>query len=428
MIGSLLWLTACVDRLPDGSLANQPLPGAESEQRAQNDDDQVGSRCSTPLCGPNDRGKLLSTKSYHHYSKQSLQKHYDDWVDLYASLGYIEDTVDPGVVNGADTFVVDYCTVDFDGSPIVGSGLMGIPSGFNRVPTVMYSHGTAVTRFDTPSNQDINQTFDGPTGLAVFAGHGFIYLAPDLTGFGDSTTPRHRYFNADTEAKSTLDMYTAVQYSLLYWLRANGKLFNYGYSQGGHTALAFGEEAEASGVTITATSIGGAVVNVDDWYNDFLLHVEDNSYLNVYPSYLLVAYDDVYGDVYGNLSDTFQSPFNSTILGIFDMNHTYDAVIAALPGSQAELLTPTFYASVQDENSPMRTHLRENSVEDTCLSGPIQWYHMIDDDEVPYDEAVTESGILSGCNDVDFIPWSDTNHLNTWHQTMPLARDYFTSF
>jgi len=435
-IGSLLWFAGCVERLPSEDVAPQALPGDDVEELARSTCNNGGgdgsdqnnyNGYSKPKCGANSRGQLLSVGTLHHYSKSSLKKHYDDWVDLYASLGYIEDTVDPGVVNGADTFVVDYCTVDFNGTPIVASGLMGIPSGFNRVPTVMYSHGTAVTRIDTPSNSDINDTFDGPTGLAVFAGHGFIYLAPDLTGFWDSTAPRHRYFHADTEAKSTLDMYTAANHFLLYQLRANGTLFNYGYSQGGHTALAFAGQAEAAGVTIKATSIGGAVVNVEDWY-DFLLGVEDDSYLNVYPTYLLVAYDDVYGDVFGNLSDTFQAPFNSSILTTFDMNHTYDQVIAALPGSQAELLTPTFYASLQDTNAPMRVHLRENSLESTCLDGPIQWYHMIDDNEVPYSDAVNESAVLSGCNDVDFIPWNDTDHLNTWHQTMPLARDYFASF
>jgi len=430
MISSFLWLSACVDRLPDGGLATRPLQGPGIEDLARSDGDTHSSLfCNNnPPCGANDRGKLLSLSDFHHYSKQSLKKHYDDWVDLYASLGYVEDTVDPEVINGADTFVVDYCTVDFDGTPIVGSGLMGIPSGFNRVPTVMYSHGTSATRTDTPSDQDIFETFDGPTALAVWAGHGYIYLAPDLTGFWDSTAPRHRYFNADTEAKSTLDMYTAANHYWGYWLRANGKLFNYGYSQGGHTALAFATEAEASGVNVTATSVGGAVVSVESWYYDFLLGVQDNSYLNVYPTYLLSSYQDVYGDVWTDPASTFQSPFDTIVPGLFDTNHSYVDVIAALPGSQAELLTPDFYSSLLADDSPMRRHLQENSVEDTCLQGPIQWYHMIDDDEVPDTEANVEADILSQCNDLDYIPYDDGNHLNTWHQTMPLARDYFDTF
>jgi pimeloyl-ACP methyl ester carboxylesterase len=370
---------------------------------------------------------LLSVRPLHRYSELALLEYWESWLNGLAALGYIEDTVAPEIENGAETFEVTYCTVDFDGTPIVGSGMLAMPTTPNDVPTVMYSHGTAVTRLDTPSNPDVDVVFDGPTGMVTFAGHGYIYLAPDLTGFGASTARRHRYVHADTVAKSTLDMLTAVERYEPYRRLSDGRLFNTGYSQGGHTALAFAAEAEAAGVEIVATSIGGAVTDPDRWFS-WAMDEVDNSYLQVYPAYLLVSYNDVYGDVYGHPSAAFANPFDATIELLFDMNHTYEEVIAGLPGSTAELLTPAFFDEVHNPCSSFRRHLRENAVDDVCLRSPVRIFHMVDDEEVPHSLATKALEGLSACTDVELIDWIGTDHLNTWHETLPEMREWFDTF
>lgn len=420
----LVCIAGCFDPIDPPELAPRDPASAESRDPVEHGRRH---RPRPPSCGPSSRGRLLSVTDFHHYSPTSLGNYWDSWLVGLAALGWIDDTVDPDIQNGANTFKVAYCTVDFDGTPIVASGMLAFPITFRRSPTVMYSHGTAVTRIDTPSNRDVDDVFDGPSAMVIFAGGGYIWLAPDLTGFGDSSTPRHRYFHADTEGKSSLDMLTAVESFWLYRLRSDGRVFNYGYSQGGHTALAFAREAGASGVRVEATWIGGAVVNVEGWY-DFLIQQVGNSYFNVYPTYLLLAYEDVYGDVYGSLTETFQPTFAGTILETYDMNHTYVEVIEALPESHAELVTPDFFASIHEPDAPIRVHLRENSLEDVCLDGPIRWYHMVDDDEVPDDLADESAAVLAGCNDIELIPWTAGDHLNTWHQTLPEARAYFDTF
>jgi pimeloyl-ACP methyl ester carboxylesterase len=263
--------------------------------------------------------------------------------------------------------------------------------------------------------------------MVIFAGHGYIFLAPDLTGFGASTAPRHRYLHADTEAKSTLDMWIAVQQYELYRHRSDGRLFNTGYSQGGHTALAFAAAAKAAGVEITATSVGGAVSEPDAWFAWGIEQV-DSSYLQVYPADLLLSYNDVYGDVYRDPAAAFASPFDVELEQLFDMNHTYDRVVAGLPGSTAELTTPAFFAAIHDPSSPIRVHLRENAVDDVCLDHPIRMFHMIDDDEVPYEISLDALARLAACNEVELIDWIGTDHLNTWHQTLPEVRKWFDSF
>ena len=122
------------------------------------------------------------------------------------------------------------------------------------------------------------------------------------------------------------------------------------------------------------------------------------------------------------------TPFDVELDQLFDMNHTYDQVVAGLPGSTAELTTPAFFAAIHDPNSPIRVHLRENAVDDVCLDHPIRMFHMIDADEVPYEIALDALARLSTCNEVELIDWIGTDHLNTWHQTLPEVRSWFDSF
>jgi pimeloyl-ACP methyl ester carboxylesterase len=412
------WLWGHVDRPP-------PVEPTQRDSSSRTHADRH--RLPTPTCGANSRGELLSVRLIQHYDQQSLGIYWDSWLNGLAALGYVEDTVDPEIQNGASSFKVTYCTVDFDGAPIVGSGMLAMPSTWGTAPTVMYSHGTAVTRFDTPSNPDVDAVFDGPTGMVIFAGHGYIYLAPDLTGFGDSSASRHRYLHSDTEAKSSLDMLTAVDDYWPYALKADGRLFNAGYSAGGHSALAFAAAAEEAGVEIEATSVGGAVVNPDEWF-EWCIEQVDNSYLQVYPAALLISYDAVYGDAYDDPSDTFAAPFDVMLDELFDMTHTYEEVIKEMPGSTAELLTRTFFEEIHDADSAIRVHLRENALEDVCLDSPIRMLHMIGDDEVPYELAVDALAQLGICNDVELVNWIGTDHLNTWHQTLPEVRSWFDTF
>lgn len=420
---ALLWLAGC------GGGSDPLVDMADRDRALRCDDDDSSSEepPAGPVCEEGSRGELVSVQFVASYpSKKKLEKYWDSWLNGFMALGYIDDTVEPGIENGVDTFVVEYCTVDFDGSPILASGMLASPRTFWTAPTVVYSHGTSVTRVDTPSNPNVDEVFDGPTPMVVFAGAGYLYLAPDLTGFGSSEAPRHRYFHAETEAASTLDLVRAMESWWPYTLKADGRLFNMGFSQGGHTALAFAEAAEAEGYTFEATAVVGAVGDPEAWF-DWLLDQVDNSYLQLYTGDLSVSYDDVY-DLYADPAEAYVAPYDTTIDGLYDMSLLFADVALALPGSAAELMTPEFYAAAQDPAADFRTHLAENRVDDLCSSAPIRMYHSVDDGEVPYDLGVASADALATCNDVELVDWFGLDHLNTWHEVLPAARDWFDTF
>jgi pimeloyl-ACP methyl ester carboxylesterase len=222
----------------------------------------------------------------------------------------------------------------------------------------------------------------------VFAGAGFVFVAPDYPGFGDSTVPRHRYFDAQAEARSAVDLLTASQ-RVLHRLRVkqSAELFTFGFSQGGHAALALHRLLERRHVDVTATASVGGVYDVEHW---FLAMPEDETTvtLPLYVSYLLLAYDDIY-DVYGEPSEVFREQYAQTVPGLFDMQQYWDDVLAGLPPTSRELLPQSYFDAVRGNPvDPMRVRLRQNAVDRWGPDAPIRIYHSPTDEEVFYEDAL----------------------------------------
>ena len=285
---------------------------------------------------------------------------------------------------GFDSYKVTYCTDDavlpgqsFARTTTV-TGMVSVPRKSGPLPTVAYVHGTSISFYDAPSNPntfgDFNprgESFEGPPSTAVFAGNGFIYVAPDYLGLGDSTVPRHRYFHAATEASSAIDLLAAAQKVLAdLKARQNGKLFVFGFSQGGHSALALHRELERMHVKVEGTATVGGVFDVERW---FLTSLENETTLfqALYPTYLLLAFDDIY-DVYESTAGVFRRRYAAIVEDRFDMRHFFDDVAAELPPPARDLLKPSYYAQVTtNRDDPMRVRLRENTVDRWRPEAPV---------------------------------------------------------
>jgi pimeloyl-ACP methyl ester carboxylesterase len=273
--------------------------------------------------------------------------------------------------------------------PTAATGNVSVPRKAGPLSTVAYLHGTSVSFYDAPSNPNVfgefsenGESFDGPPSSAVFAGAGFIYIAPDYLGLGDSTVPRHRYFHAATEASSAADLLVASRGVLATLrVRRTGELFTFGFSQGGHAALA-----------------------------------------------LLLAYDDIY-DVFDRLSDVFRQPYASTVPGLFDMQHFFDDVLAGMPPTSRELLTASFFRDVSSNpDHPLRVRLRQNAVDRWRPEAPIRVYHSPVDEEVPFEEVLVSVERLQrrgADTSVRRLPGLD--HVNSWVRAMPRAARYFST-
>ncbi len=241
-----------------------------------------------------------------------MRAYFDEWIAFYQDFYQFPPDIPVRFDYGFDSYKVTYCTVDAvlpgqsTARPTIATGMVSVPRKSGRLSTVAYLHGTSVSFYDAVSNPNIfgefnesGESFDGPPSNSVFAGAGFIYIAPDYLGLGDSTVPRHRYFHAATEASSAVDLLAASRRVLAsLHVKQNDELFTFGFSQGGHSALALHRELQNAHVDVTGTATVGGVFDVEQWFLASLAN-ETTVTVPLYVSYILLAYDDVY-NVYGN--------------------------------------------------------------------------------------------------------------------------------
>ncbi len=395
---------------------------------------------SSQSCQHGDRGRLLHFERVaSRPTKADARAYFDEWAEFYRGFYGFPPNLPADIDYGFDTYKVTYCTIDAvlpgrsSAEPTVATGNVSVPRKTGRLATVLYLHGTSVSFYDAPSNPNIfgdfspnGESFDGPPSSAIFAGGGFIYIAPDYLGLGDSTVPRHRYFHASTEASSAFDLLAASR-DVLGRLRVpqSAELFTFGFSQGGHAGLAVHRDLQNAGVDVTASATVGGVFDIERF---FLLGLANETTITVplYVSYILLAYDDLY-DVFDDPSDVFRPRYASTVPGLFDMQHFFDDVLAELAPTARALLKPSYYENVSDDASdPLRVRLRENAVDRWRPQSPIRVYHSVDDEEVSYQAAlVSVERLRNRGADVTVRTLSGVDHVTSWVLAMPRAVSYF---
>jgi pimeloyl-ACP methyl ester carboxylesterase len=128
-----------------------------------------------------------------------------------------------------------------EGKPALVSGLVYAPT--RRAPSggrpvLSWAHETTGIADDcAPSYQDKSTLSD--KDLKLFLDEGYVVTATDYEGLG--TRGPHPYLVARSEARSVLDAVRVAR--ALPETRAGSRFAVYGYSQGGHAALAAAQEA-----------------------------------------------------------------------------------------------------------------------------------------------------------------------------------------
>ena len=132
---------------------------------------------------------------------------------------------------GYDVEVVklSYSTSLEDGRSVQASGIVAIPKDkVGASPLLSYQHATLFKDTAVPSNDPL---FDKTPILAASAG--FVAVAPDYIGYGDSKSLTHPYIQAVPSANSVVDLIRAAKaYLEQRDIALNEQLFLVGYSEG----------------------------------------------------------------------------------------------------------------------------------------------------------------------------------------------------
>lgn len=107
-----------------------------------------------------------------------------------------------------DLYRLTYITLDKQANLVEATGLLTLPRTQAPIGLLSWQHGTAVTRALVPSAPTPDE---GVLASIVFAGHGYILLAPDYVGLGGSDTA-HPYYHAETSSANIRDLITAASH------------------------------------------------------------------------------------------------------------------------------------------------------------------------------------------------------------------------
>ncbi|HLF35056.1 MAG TPA: prolyl oligopeptidase family serine peptidase, partial [Cyclobacteriaceae bacterium] len=153
-----------------------------------------------------------------------------------------------------DIYKIFYYT-EFQGSRIIASGVISVPFPINEdLPLISAHRGTIFAHDEAPSKQIII------SGYEIFSSMGFITVIPDMIGFGESEQYIHPYYNYEYSSGCAVDMIRASrEFIKKIKITDNGRLFLYGYSEGGYITNAVHKAIETAGdpeLTVTAVATG----------------------------------------------------------------------------------------------------------------------------------------------------------------------------
>ena len=279
-----------------------------------------------------------------------------------------------------------YESIDLDGNPILLSGKVILPAKGPIKRYILVSHYTIASNAEAPSN------IFSLEGLLVRLGYALII--PDYLGYGITADHIHPYLVMDVTARNVVDMY----YAVLPFMQAAGitpehdDIYLMGYSQGGATTMAVQHLIEHHGmddIKIRRVFAGGGPYDVKATYDQF---VETN--VASYPCAVPIM---MQGMVVGNKLDLdmqkMMAPYIYENLDEWVNSKKYTTgQINDLLGTNrtSELLTATGMNRTSKEVSELYKAMTNNSILSYSWSpkAPVFIMHSIDDDVVPYENAV----------------------------------------
>ena len=240
-------------------------------------------------------------------------------------------------------YKVTYNTTSLTGSSVVASGMICVPinAACDSLPIALYAHGTVLKRDDVPSAN--NQ--EAVIGKAI-ASRGYVTAMPDYLGLGD-LPGLHPYQHAESEAIVSVDILLAAKELIKDSLTItySNEVFITGYSQGGHAAMATTKYIQDHNLqsdlnVIGSAPLSGAYHASKRQTDELLLDAPYDS--PGYIIYLLLAYQEVYGNIYSSVSDIIQSPYDTTVVPLFDGSVPASVVHGMLPNQASQYLKSNF--------------------------------------------------------------------------------------
>ena len=199
----------------------------------------------------------------------------------------------PDVANSVDLYRVAYrSTIPEQGNrPTVAYGLVAIPKGTTGpLPLLSVQHGTLWLKESAPSQafswdknnespfqyglsqqQLYGTCYETRLNVAQFAGNGYVVIAADYFGIGNSVENDSFVVKA-SQQRACFDMYAASQKLIKSLNLTTDRLFLNGWSEGALVSISFQETLESKGVRIDGVSTAATPADTGMFAEQFIFN------------------------------------------------------------------------------------------------------------------------------------------------------------
>jgi pimeloyl-ACP methyl ester carboxylesterase len=260
------------------------------------------------------------------------------------------------IMNGIELYRVVYWTQHLGNAERV-SGLFAIPRRAEPKATVMWLHGTSVQRNFAPSTPTKEE---GVLIAAAYSGNGFLTIAPDYVGLGQSQS-YHPYLYSPTTVNTARDLLTAAQSVAagmsIPWQR---KFFLAGFSQGGSAAAVVQRSIEADpvpNVELLAAAAMAPPLNLAEITVPAAL-INNAASASLYLAYIVHSFSKIYRH---EPNSVLTDQYASMLPELYSGDKDSASVIAALPKDPKVMCRPEFLQGLKESQASwFRDALVEN--------------------------------------------------------------------
>lgn len=331
----------------------------------------------------------------------------------------------PPISDGAELLRIRYWS-EVGGQPVEASGLMAVPyrtlGGERPRGTAMYLHGTSPDRTASPSAPGDQE---GLLPAALFAGGGYILLAPDYFGLGQSHAAP-AYIHASATAAAARDLIIAAR-SVAGALKLpfSGDLYVTGFSQGGHATAVVQRDLEAAPIPGIRLRAAAAISGAFDLAGVSVPYAFEHKH-SLYLAYIAASYAAQYHQPLGTV---IAERYARVLPGLFDGNHSPDAISAALPADPQDLFRPDALAEIKAGKPNWFTDgLAANEAYRWAPRAPLRLYYGDKDTDVSPQDSKRFHAVSSQLGgNIRLMPQGPYDHVGTALQGIPRIRVWFDS-
>lgn len=314
---------------------------------------------------PETTGKLVGVDTIGYYSKGRVQAIVDSVLDVFLSSATMKAPAFRSQLAGAQAGVklykVAYTSVvpEMNNKVVTAYGLVAIPDNVQPgAPIVSFQHGTVWSHEWSPSYPD--GSMETQFAISQFASQGYIVVAADYFGVTPGSDLPNSYCVKNSTVQACADMLTAAKQFLQQKSITTGKLFLYGWSQGGFSTDVFLRYLQEQNVPVAATATASGPSDPFTFVQKGCIEPPSTQALYAVGiiSSIVFAYDS-YGIAPGYAREAINPKYYEDARAFYNLEMSAAEYFSKVPLTFDSLYTPKFIADAKAGSGPFWQALKD---------------------------------------------------------------------